>query len=114
MKKSRLSLNTLPSQLVLLLSSTRCSSVNVSLDKLLIRFSSSHVWGKCTCSPASVLLHLLIIAGSFALWMMSHRVLVVGPCPDPVDMTDKTVIVTGANAGIGFEIAKLLADMGAH
>lgn len=61
-----------------------------------------------------MLLHVLIIAGSFVLWMMSHRVLVVGPCPDHVDMTDKTVIVTGANAGIGFEIAKLLAEMGAH
>lgn len=63
-------------------------------------------------------LHTFVAVGSIVICLFNiflvYVNLVAGPKPRFVDLTGKTFIVTGANAGIGLETTKLLAEMNAH
>jgi len=52
-----------------------------------------------------------VIAGTFYL---ANRHFAGGVCFDKVDLSDKVIIITGSNCGIGFETAKALAKMNGH
>ncbi|KAL6063901.1 retinol dehydrogenase 12 (all-trans 9-cis 11-cis) [Balamuthia mandrillaris] len=54
------------------------------------------------------------LAALVVLFPLYKRWVRGGVCRAKADLTDKVVIVTGANTGIGFETAKALAGMGAH
>jgi len=61
---------------------------------------------------------LAIIGTGFGIFtgtlFLANRYFAGGVCNDKVDLSDKVIIITGANSGIGFETAKALAKMNGH
>jgi len=55
---------------------------------------------------------IFILLSIFCGFLLLRRWLAGGYCREVYDLTGKTIIITGANAGIGLETAKILAKMG--
>lgn len=62
-------------------------------------------------APISVMWRLLV---AVATLVATRRVAAGGSAPPKVNMSGKTVIVTGANTGCGLQTSLQLAQMGAH
>ena len=60
----------------------------------------------------SLFISFLMFASNFLIWYKMSNDLVRGPMPSNINMKGKTVIVTGANTGIGYHITKILASYG--
>ncbi|KAH8027199.1 hypothetical protein HPB51_003641 [Rhipicephalus microplus] len=92
----------------------RGHSTLVAVDELLL------VGTRCTVPAIIVLLVVIscVIATVFTFKALSRKTQKTEKCAtdsqDDVDMRGKTVVVTGGNAGIGFETALQLSRLGAR
>jgi hypothetical protein len=115
----------LPSFLLAVVYATTCYAVVVicfrlstneatlTNDPLMTRCGIAAVLGGMLCHTVPIFATLLAIPlAGLALYM--YWTFIRGAEPVPVSMEGKMVIVTGANSGIGLEVARGLAEMGAH